>query len=157
MAGRDVPMSVRRLIVEVSTEGLNVSRFCAEHGVSTWFFYDLRRRYRLYGDTVLEPRSRAPRVVANKTSVELEDLIVAKRKELLDAGLDEGAESIRWHLRHVAGVPSPSTIYRILKARGFVVADPSKAPKRSRRRFNAERANECWQLDDGTAASFGDI
>jgi hypothetical protein len=38
MAGRDVPMSLRRLIVEVDTDGLNVVGFCAEHGVSTWFF-----------------------------------------------------------------------------------------------------------------------
>jgi transposase InsO family protein len=141
-------MSVRRLIVEVSTEGLNVRKFCVEHGVSTWFFYDLRRRYGEHGEAVLEPGSRAPRRVANRTAVEVEDLIIAKRKELLDAGLDGGAESIRWHLQHVAGLPSPSTIYRILKARGFVAADPSKAPKRSKRRFTAERANECWQLDD---------
>jgi transposase InsO family protein len=141
-------MSVRRLIVEVSTDGLNVRRFCAEHGVSTWFFYDLRRRYGESGEVALEPRSRAPRVVANKTGVEVEDAIVAKRKELLDAGLDEGAESIRFHLRDLPGVPSSSTIYRILKTRGFVVADPAKTPKRSRRRFNAERANECWQIDD---------
>lgn len=148
MAGRDVPMSVRRLIVEVSTDGLNVQRFCAEHGVSTWFFYDLRRRYRDHGEAALEPRSRAPRVVANKTSAEIEEAIVAKRKELSEAGLDEGAESIAFHLRDLPGVPSPSTIYRILKARGFVVPEPAKAPKRSRHRFNAERANECWQLDD---------
>ncbi len=141
-------MSVRRLIIEVDTDGLNVTKFCAEHGVSTWFFYDLRRRYRLEGASVLEPGSRAPKVVANRTSVEVEDAIVAKRKELVDAGLDEGAESIRFHLRALPGVPSSSTIYRILKARGFVVAEPAKAPKRSRRRFNAERANECWQLDD---------
>lgn len=148
MAGRDVPMSVRRLIVEVSTDGLNVRRFCAEHGVSTWFFYDLRRRHLEEGDAVLEPKSRAPHTVANKTSVEIEDVIVAKRKELLGAGLDEGAESIWFQLRDRPGVPSVATIYRILKARGFVTPNPAKAPKHAGRRFTAERANECWQLDD---------
>jgi transposase InsO family protein len=148
MAGRDVPMSIRRLIVEVSTDGLNVRRFCAEHGVSTWLFYDLRRRYALDGDDALEPRSRAPHVVANKTDLAVEDAIVAKRKELADAGLDDGAESIRFHLRALPGVPSTSTIYRILKARGFVVPVPAKAPKRTARRFTAERANETWGLDD---------
>lgn len=152
MAGRDVPMSIRRLIVEVSTEGLNVRQFCAEHRISTWFFYDLRRRYGLEGEAALEPMSRAPHVVANKTQAVVEDAIVAKRKELADAGLDAGAESIRFHLRALPGVPSPSTIYRILKARGFVTPAPAKAPKRNGRRFTAERANECWGLDDTTWA-----
>ncbi len=143
-------MSIRRLIVEVSTEGLNVRGFCAEHGISTWFFYDLRRRYARDGDAAFEPRSRAPRVVANKTASALEEAIVAKRKELADAGLDAGPESIRFHLRALPGVPSPSTIYRILKARGFVVPAPAKAPKHTGRRFSAQRANECWGLDDTT-------
>ena len=141
-------MSVRRLIVEVDTSVLNVAEFCRVHGVSTWFFYDLRRRYAVEGDAVLVPRSRAPRRVANKTSPAVEDLIVAKRKELADAGLDAGPGSIWFHLRQIDGLPSEATIWRILKARGFVTANPAKAPKRSGRRFTAARANECWGLDD---------
>src|SRR5439155_19528360 len=43
---------------------------------------------------------------------------------------------------------SESTIWRILKARGLIVAEPAKAPKRSRLRFVAKWANELWQLDD---------
>lgn len=143
-------MSIRRLVVEVDTRGLNVKRFCAEHEISTWFFWDLRRRYAAEGEAALEPKSRAPRVVANKTPADIEDAIVAKRKELGEAGLDAGAETIAFHLRHLAGVPSVSTIWRILRARGFIAAEPSKAPKRTRRSFTAERANECWQLDDTT-------
>ena len=141
-------MSLRRTIVEVDPEGLNVTKFCAQHGVSTWFFWDLRRRYRAEGEVALEPRSRAPHVVANKTPASVEDAIVAKRKELVDAGLDAGAATIAFHLRGLGGVPSESTIWRILKARGFIDDNPSKAPKRSRRSFTAERANDCWQLDD---------
>src|SRR5438132_311147 len=45
MAGREVPVSIRRTIVEVSAEGLNVTRCCADVGVRTWLFYDLRRRF----------------------------------------------------------------------------------------------------------------
>jgi len=141
-------MSLRRLIVEVDTEGLNVVGFCAEHGISTWFFYALRRRFLLEGDAALEPRSRAPQRVANRTPVAVEDAIVAKRKELQDAGLDAGPESIAFALRGLPGLPSPSTIWRRLQARGFIVPEPAKAPKHTGRRFNAERANECWQLDD---------
>ena len=141
-------MSLRRLIVEVDTDGLNVVGFCAEHGISTWFFYDLRRRFRLEGEAALEPRSRAPHRVANRTPVEVEDAIVAKRKELEAAGLDAGPESIAFHLQDLEGCPTPSTIWRRLNARGFIIPEPSKAPKHTGRRFNAERANECWQLDD---------
>jgi transposase InsO family protein len=141
-------MSVRRLVVEVKTEGLNVTRFCAEHGISTWFFWNLRKRFALEGEAALELKSRAPHRVANKTPPAMENAIVAKRKELLEAGLDAGSETIAFHLAHLEGVPSASTIYRILKDRGFVVAEPAKAPKRAGRSFTAARANECWQLDD---------
>ena len=145
-------MSVRRLIVAVDLEGLNVRRFCRDHGVSTWFFYDLRRRYAEEGDAALEPRSRAAHQVANRTSGEVEDLIVGLRKELADAGLDAGPATIRWHLetRDVAVVPSEATIWRVLRARGLIVAEPAKAPKHAGTRFVASRANECWQVDDTT-------
>jgi hypothetical protein len=88
MAREEVPMSLRRLIVEVDPSTLNVAEFCRQHGVSTWFFWDLRRRYAAGGQAALELRSRAPHRVANKTSATVEDTIVAKRKELTEAGLD---------------------------------------------------------------------
>ncbi len=141
-------MSVRRLIVEIDPSTVNVTEFCAAHGVSTWFFWDLRRRFAAEGEAALSPRSRAPRRVANRTPVAVEDRIVAKRKELVDAGLDAGPATIRWHLADLEGLPSESTIWRILTARGFVVPAPAKAPKRAGRSFCAERANESWQLDD---------
>ncbi len=140
-------MSIRRLIVEIDPASLNVTEFCRSHGVSTWFFWDLRRRHRIEGDVVLETRSRAPRRVANKTSLEVEDEVVRTRKHLVDVGLDAGPASIQFALRDLPGVPSESTIWRILSARGLITPDPTKAPKRSRRRFTADRANECWQLD----------
>jgi transposase InsO family protein len=141
-------MSLRRTIVEIDVSSMKVTEFCAQHGVSTWFFYDLRRRFAAGGVDAIEPRSRKPHTVANKTPAGIEDLIVAKRKELVDAGFDAGAESIAFHLRDVVGLPSTSTIWRVLKARGFIVADPTKAPKPKPHRFNASRANESWQLDD---------
>ena len=57
-----------------------------------------------------------------------------------------------------------STIWRILTARGLIVADPSKAPKHSGRSYTAPRANECWALDswgwslaDGTTVQILDV
>ncbi len=40
-----------------------------------------------------------------------------------------------------------STIWRVLKARGFITPQPHKRPKSSYIRFEAEVANECWQAD----------
>jgi transposase InsO family protein len=142
-------MSIRRVIVEVDPATLNVAEFCRLHGVSTWFFWDLRRRHAREGDAALEPRSRAPGRVANKTPVEVEDAVVAMRKRLVDLGLDAGPGSIADRLASEGPVPSEATIWRILKTRGFITAQPSKAPKTAGARFHtATRANDCWQLDD---------
>jgi transposase InsO family protein len=150
MTGGVVPMGLRRLIVEADVSMLNVSAFCAEHGVSRWFFYDLRRRHDRDGDLVLEPGSRAPHQVRNRTSVEVEDLVVRLRKELIDAGLDAGPATIWDHLTAGAldgPIPSEATVWRILHRRGLIAPEPKKAPKRAGRRFVAERANERWQID----------
>jgi transposase InsO family protein len=143
-------MSVRRAIVEAETAGMNVAEFCRGHGVSTWFFWDLRRRFAREGDAVLEPKSRAPHHPAGRTPLAVEEVIVRTRKELDDAGWDCGPASIAAALAGLTGLPHESTIWRILTARGLIVADPSKAPKGAGRSFTAERANECWALDDWT-------
>jgi transposase InsO family protein len=145
-------MATRKLIGEVAlVAGLNVSAFCRDHGISRDSFYELRRRYREEGAAGLEPLSRAPKRVANRTPADVEDVVVAIRKELIDDGLDAGAESIHDQLadRLAVGAPLPAagTIYRILCRRGFIVAEPRKRPGRPLRRFVAARANECWQFD----------
>ncbi len=147
-------MSVRRLIVEVDLDGLNVTKFCREHGISTWLFYQLRKRYAAEGAAGLEARSRAPKNVANRTPEWIEQEIVDLRKELDNDGLDAGAATILFHLQDRLGPgvtpPSEATIWRILTRRGFITPEPDKAPKHAYRTFAAERANECWQLDDIT-------
>ena len=85
-------MSVRRLVVDADLATLNVSAFCEMHGLSRWSFYEIRRRYEAEGEAGLEPRSRAPKTVANKTSLEVEDLIIEHRKRRADDGLDAGQE-----------------------------------------------------------------
>jgi transposase InsO family protein len=148
MAG-EIPMSVKRMIALADVSTLNVSGFCAEHGLGRTQFYEVRKRFAAEGEAGLEPRSRAPKTVANKTPVMVEEQIVRLRKQLDEDGLDAGAETIRWHLLRSSNevVPSVSTIWRILKQRGFVVDDPSKRPSNVWKRFAAERANELFQID----------
>jgi transposase InsO family protein len=129
-----------------------------EHGVDKSWLYRVLKRYRLYGEEALEPRSRRPRHSPTRIADLFEDEIVSLRKELLDQGLDAGAETIRAHLEsrhdHVA---STSTIWRVLKARGFVAPQPHKRPKSSYRRFVAEFPNECWQADVTHVEGEGDL
>ena len=141
-------MDVRMRIAVASAE-LNVAAFCREHGISRQTFYVWRRRYRAGGLSALEPRSRAPRSSPGRISAELEDAIVALRKELVDLGVDAGPGTIQWHLgrRGTADVPSEATIWRVLVRRGFVVPEPRKRPKRSYLRFEASAPNELWQAD----------
>ena len=40
-----------------------------------------------------------------------------------------------------------STIWRVLRARGFVTPQPHKRPKSSYQRFEADLPNDCWQAD----------
>jgi transposase InsO family protein len=143
-------MSVRLLIAEVDVSSLNVSRFCRDHGIGRDAFYEIRRRFAAEGEAGLVSRSRAPNRVANRTSGEVEELIVELRKQLEEIGTDAGPATIHhWLGRRLdpARVPSEATIWRVLSRRGFIVADPSKSPGRRWRSFAAERANECWQID----------
>lgn len=139
---------MRLAIAEIDLADVNVAAFCRDHQISRDRFYTIRRRYEAEGDAGLVPRSRAPITVANRTSGEVEDLIVTWRKKLDDQGLDAGPETIKWHLDK-AGVDGPtvSTIWRILTRRGFIVPEPKKAPNKKWRRFVAGYVNEMWQID----------
>lgn len=144
-------MSVRQLIALVDPAAINVTEFCAQHGLSTSSFYRYRARLTAEGPAGLEARSRAPKRVANRTSDEVEDIVVSLRKELDDLGVDSGPATIWAHLPSVlpadAKVPSESTIWRMLTARGLITPQPRKGRRRRWKRFVAERANECWQGD----------
>jgi transposase InsO family protein len=101
----------------------------------------------------------------HRTPLQVEDAIIALRKQLLEAGLDAGAETIAWHLARQSGSsPSVATIWRVLSRRGFVVPQPHKRPRSSWRRFEADLPNELWQADithwqlaDGSEAEILDI
>jgi transposase InsO family protein len=142
-------MDMGRYLVEAHLrEGRPVAELAEAHGVHRSWIYKLLARYRAEGDAGLVPRSRRPRSSPSATPVELEDEIVLLRKQLTEGGLDAGAVTIHWHLsrRHDA-VPSVSSIWRILKRRGFVTAQPKKRPRSSYVRFAAALPNETWQSD----------
>jgi hypothetical protein len=75
-------------------------------------------------------------------------VVLRRRKQLLEQGLDHGPQSIVWTLqRDEIAVPSRSTVWRILTRHGLIVAQPHKRPKSATKRFCFSRPNECWQCD----------
>jgi transposase InsO family protein len=142
-------MDVGRYLVEAHLkEGRSVASLARDHGLHRSWIYKLLQRYREEGEAGLAPRSRRPHTSPTQVSRELEERIVELRKELIDGGHDEGAESIQTRLQSEGfAAPSVSSIWRVLHRRGFVTPQPQKRPKSSYQRFEADLPNECWQSD----------
>jgi len=142
-------MGMERYLVEAHLlERRPVGELAASHGVHRSWIYKLLARYRAEGDAGLEPRSRRPRRSPTKTSEQWAGKILALRAQLTGDGFDAGAQTIHAHLnRDHQDVPSPSTIWRVLKAEGLVTPQPHKRPRSSYVRFCAELPNELWQTD----------
>jgi transposase InsO family protein len=145
-------VDMARYLVEAHVlEGRPVSELAAAHGVHRSWIYKLIARYRDGGYEALEPRSRRPRSCKHGTTPEIVERIVQLRERLKQDGHDAGAATIAYHLSGEleAGmaVPSVSTIWRILRREGLVVAQPQKRPHNSLIRFEADLPNETWQTD----------
>ena len=136
------------VVTAVLAEGRSKSEIARNYGVSRRWVITLVQRYLTEGDVGLQPRSRRPQRSPARTADELEDEIVAIRKDLDRHGHEAGAATIAAHLeRRHGSSPAVSTIWRILSARGFVTPQPHKRPKSSYVRFEAVQPDERWQAD----------
>ena len=141
-------MSKRRLVITAVLAGRSQSEVARTYGVSQGWISRLMARYRDDGVAAFEPLSRAPKTNPGATEAATVQLVVDLRTKLAYAGLDAGADTIGWHLSHHHHTTlSRATINRILVRAGQVVPDPSKRPKSSYIRFEAEQPNETWQSD----------
>jgi transposase InsO family protein len=143
------PASKARLVITaLFVDQQTPAEVAARYGVHRAWVYKLKARYEAEGDVALEPRSRRPKSSPTALAPEVVDLIVRLRKELADAGLDAGPETIAWHLHHRHGRQiSRATISRTLTRQGLVTPDPRKRPRSSYIRFQAAMPNETWQSD----------
>jgi transposase InsO family protein len=142
-------MGMPQLVVTaVLVEGRSKSEVARDYGVSRRWVITLVQRFLAEGEAGLAPRSRRPRSSPSRTASQLEDEIIAIRKDLDRHGHEAGAATIAAHLerRHGAS-PAVSTIWRILTARGFVTPQPHKRPQSSYVRFEAAQPNKRWQTD----------
>ena len=141
-------MSKRRLVITAVLAGQSQSEVARTYGVSQGWISRLMARYRDEGEAAFEPRSRAPKTSPNATPPATVDLVLRLRKQLTEQGLDAGADTLDWHLRHHHAIElSRATIHRILTRHGAVSPEPAKRPKSSYIRFQAEQPNETWQSD----------
>jgi transposase InsO family protein len=141
-------MSTRRLVITAVLAGQSQSEVARTYGVSQGWISRLIARHRSEGEAAFEPRSRAPKSSPGATPAETVDLVRRLRKQLSESGLDAGADTIGWHLQHRNGLTlSRATINRILVRTGTVTPQPSKRPKSSYLRFQADQPNETWQSD----------
>ena len=152
-------MDMARYLVEAHLrEGRSVAELAAAHGVHRSWIYKLLARYREGGEPALAARSRRPHTSPMAVGSSVEDEICLMRKQLVEEGLDGGAVTIHWHLTRRGGpVPSVSTIWRVMRRRGFVSPQPKKRPRSSFVRFAADLPNECWQSDMTHWALDGDV
>ena len=124
-------MGMPQLVVTaVLVEGRSKSEVAREYGVSRRWVITLVQRYLAEGDAGLQPRPRRPFHSPNRTTKDIEDEVIALRKELERDGHEAGAATIAFHLQRRHGVsPAVSTIWRILSARGFVTPSRTNALK----------------------------
>lgn len=131
-------MSKRRLVITAVLAGATQSEVARRYGVSQGWISRLMARWRAEGEAAFEPRSRAPKTRPGATAPATVDLVVALRTQLSAQGLDAGAETIAWHLKHDHNTAiSRATTHRILTRAGLIEPSPRKRPRASYIRFEA--------------------
>jgi transposase InsO family protein len=136
------------VVAAVLEQGRSKSEVARDYGVSRRWVITLVQRFEAEGPVGLQARSRRPRRSPTRIPDQLADEIIGIRKHLDHGGHEAGPATVAYHLERRHGhSPAPSTIWRVLTQRGFVVPEPHKRPKSSYVRFEAAQPNERWQSD----------
>ena len=153
-------MDLARYVVDaVVLEGRSYREVARAHGVSKSWVGKVVGRFREGGYEAIEPRSRAAKRIptARPMSSRTRSSRCARNSPTWVWTPVRRRSTTTWQ-RHTV-VPSVSTIWRVLRRRGFVTPQPHKRPRSSWVRFEAQLPNECWQSDvthwrlgDGTEA-----
>jgi len=125
-------------------EGANRSDLCRRFGISRETGYKWIKRFEEEGVAGLEDESRRPHTSPNRTSEEMERLVLkAKREHSAWGGRKVRTLLIR---EGYEGVPSASTITEIFRREGLLDRIESVKHK-PWQRFERESPNELWQMD----------
>jgi transposase len=95
------PTSKARLVITaLFVDHQAPAEVAARYGVHRSWVYKLKARYEAEGEAAMVPRSRRPNTTPTATPPARVELVLRLRKQLTDAGLDAGADTIAWHLQH---------------------------------------------------------
>ena len=120
----------------------NFSSLCREFGITRKTGYKWVNRFKNQNE--LKDQSRKPNLIANKTPIEIEEVILALRNE--NPGW--GAKTIKQVLENHGheNIPCVKTVNNILNRNGCILKEESE--KRHKYiRFQRELCNEMWQTD----------
>jgi transposase InsO family protein len=140
-------MSQREEFVQLAqAQEVNISSLCRRFGISRKSGYKWMERFAAGGVEGLKDRSRRPHHSVSRSSDDIEGRVISARqkhpawggRKLRRLLLDEGSEP--------SGVPTPSTIGRILLRHGLI-DEAESARHRAFVRFEKEQPNELWQMD----------
>lgn len=146
MAWKDVSVMSQReeFAVLASSDGANVSQLCRRFGVSRKTGYKWLSRYSAQGAAGLADRSRRPLEPAGQTRDEVEQRVLALRRE----HPAWGGRKLRRRLQDLeySAVPSASTITEILRRDGQL-DQRAGAEQANVQRFEHAAPNDLWQMD----------
>lgn len=137
--------TVEKLRMEFVSEAQtteNFSALCREFGITRRTGYLWLERYN-NGDE-LSDKSKKPLLIANKTSPEIENLIISLRK----ANPGWGARKLKVVLENQGyeNIPCAKTLNNILSRNGYISKEDS-LKHHPYKRFEKESCNELWQTD----------
>jgi transposase-like protein len=90
------------VVTAVLVEGRSKSEVARDYGVSRRWVITLVQRFLADGDAGLVPRSRRPQHSPGRTPQQVEDEIIALRKDLDRSGHEAGAATIAAHLQQTS-------------------------------------------------------
>ena len=121
-------MDLRKEFIERLARDERLVDLCREYGISRKTGDKFRRRFEQLGLAGLKDQSRAPRVIPHKTPPEVEEVIVAERKQHPSWGPKKIKAVLELRLGHA--FPSAAAFGAILARNGVV------QPRKKRRRHS---------------------
>ena len=132
-------------------DGVSISEFCKQLGISRPSYYKVKKRYLAEGNKALNPHSRAPKTPARVHGDQARAVVLRLRERLRKSGWDNGPQSIWFEGVDTdefgESIPSVATIGRILAEAGVTKTNPRKRPRGAWMRFARSYPMELWQLD----------
>jgi len=138
-------MEQKQEFITLLNKGLTMTELCSRFSISRRTGYKWKKRFEEQGISGLHDRSRRPRQSPNKTSNQLEELIIRIRKK----DPDWGGKKIREILQRdhcFRSLPSVTTINNIIKRNGLIQPNNSIKSKNFQS-FEYELPNQLWQMD----------